>query len=156
MIDLATTHYRFLTRWQFPAPLERVWRELEAPEEWPTWWRGIEKVTLLKPGTGLGVGAIRRYTWKSRLPYRLSFTMETVRIDEFQLIEGRATGELQGRGCWTLSHADGVTHVEYLWEVATTKWWMKFLSPIARPVFAWNHDVIMEWGREGLSHRLAC
>lgn len=152
--SLTTSSYCFITRWQMPAPLERVWRELITPEEWPVWWRGVERVDLLRPGTGLGVGALRRYTWKSRLPYRLSFTMETVRIEEFQAIEGHATGELEGRGCWSLSQTNGTTDVEYVWEVATTKPWMNWLSPIARPLFAWNHDVVMEWGREGLLRRV--
>ncbi len=125
------------------------------PEEWPVWWPGVETVTLVKPGTGLGVGAVRHYTWKSRLPYRLSFAMETVRIEEHSLIEGRATGELEGRGCWMLHHAENVTRVEYLWEVATTKPWMRWLSPLARPVFAWNHDVVMAWGEAGLRTRIA-
>jgi uncharacterized protein YndB with AHSA1/START domain len=146
--------YRFVTRWTIPAPIDRVWRELMTPDEWPTWWRGVERVELLRPGTGLGVGALRRYTWKSRLPYRLSFTMETTRIDELRTIEGEATGELQGRGRWSLDFSDGQTRVEYVWEVETTKRWMRLLSPLARPLFAWNHDVVMEWGRVGLLRRL--
>ncbi len=152
---MGATNYRFTTRWRIPVPVERVWRELLTPEEWPVWWRGVERVELLRAGTGLGVGALRRYTWKSRLPYRLSFDMETVDIDEFRAIEGRATGELEGRGRWSLAPTDGATHVEYVWEVATTKWWMKALSPIARPVFAWNHDVVMDWGRQGLLRRVS-
>lgn len=148
------SEYRFVTRWTIPAPIDRVWRELMTPDEWPTWWRGVERVELLRPGTGLGVGALRRYTWKSRLPYRLSFTMETTRIDELRTIEGEATGELQGRGRWSLDFSDGQTRVEYVWEVETTKRWMRLLSPLARPLFAWNHDVVMEWGRVGLLRRL--
>jgi hypothetical protein len=31
---------------------------------------------------------------------------------------------------------------------------MNYLAPIARPVFKWNHDVVMAWGREGLEKRL--
>lgn len=147
-------NYRFVTRWDIPTTIDRVWRELMTPDEWPTWWRGVEKVELLRPGEGPGIGAVRRYTWKSRLPYRLSFTMETTRIEDQRLIEGRATGELEGRGCWSLASDNGVTHVEYVWEVATTKLWMRLLNPIARPLFAWNHDVVMNWGREGLLRRL--
>jgi uncharacterized protein YndB with AHSA1/START domain len=151
---LGATDYRFITRWQIPVSVEHVWRELLTPEEWPTWWRGVERVELLRPGVGLGVGALRRYTWKSRLPYRLSFDMETVDIDEFRAIEGRATGELEGRGRWSLTQVEAMTHVEYLWDVATTKPWMKLLSPLARPLFAWNHDVVMDWGRQGLLRRV--
>jgi hypothetical protein len=146
--------YRFITRWEIPAAIDRVWRELMTPEDWPVWWRGVERVELLRPGVGPGIGALRRYTWKSRLPYRLSFLMETTQIEDCRLIEGRATGELAGRGVWSLDHTNGVTQVEYLWEVTTTKPWMRWLSPVARPLFAWNHDVVMAWGREGLMNRL--
>jgi hypothetical protein len=31
---------------------------------------------------------------------------------------------------------------------------MNLLAPIARPLFAWNHDVIMRQGEEGLSRYL--
>jgi hypothetical protein len=37
---------------------------------------------LLKAGRDqLGEGAVRRYTWKSRLPYRLTFVMETTCVE---------------------------------------------------------------------------
>ena len=32
---------------------------------------------------------------------------------------------------------------------------MRALAPGARPIFEWNHDVIMRWGLEGLEDRLA-
>ena len=47
-----------------------------------------------------------------------------------------------------------MTAVVYDWQVATTKRWMNLLSPIARPVFEYNHDVVMRWGGEGLARRL--
>lgn len=149
------SRYAFVTEWLLPAGPDRVWGELMAPEEWPTWWRGVERVELLRNGDPLGVGAIRRYTWRSRLPYRLSFDMETTRVDPGQLLEGRATGELAGRGCWRLWGEDGATRVRYEWEVQVAKAWMRLLDPVARPLFAWNHDVVMEWGRQGLVRRLA-
>jgi hypothetical protein len=31
---------------------------------------------------------------------------------------------------------------------------MNLLAPIARPLFKWNHDVVMHWGGEGLARRL--
>jgi hypothetical protein len=150
-----SSRYEFTTRWEISAPQTRVWQELNAPEYWPQWWRGVERVELLKPGSDtLGQGAIRRYTWRSRLPYRLTFVMETTLVVPHTRIEGHATGELEGRGCWQLSHTDGTTHVQYDWHVVANKWWMRWLAPIARPLFEWNHDVVMEWGRIGLIRRL--
>ena len=108
----------------------------------------------MRKGDERGVGSIHRYTWKSKLPYRLSFDMETVRIEPPLLLEGVAIGELQGRGLWQLSTEGNETIVRYDWNVETTKRWMNFLAPIARPLFEWNHNVVMNWGAEGLKKRL--
>jgi hypothetical protein len=47
-----------------------------------------------------------------------------------------------------------VTAVLYEWHVETSKRWMKALAPVAKPVFAYNHNVVMSWGGEGLARRL--
>ena len=146
-----SSRYEFVTKWEIPAPQARVWDLLMAAEEWPRWWRGVERVELLKTGVDEhGLGAVRRYRWRSRLPYALTFVMETTLVQPRSRIEGRATGELEGFGCWQLDFADGVTRVRYDWQVVANKAWMRWLAPVARPVFEWNHDAIMEWGREGL------
>ena len=80
--------------------------------------------------------------------------METTLIHEFSRIEGVATGELVGSGCWHFSQSRGVTHVRYDWNVTANKWWMIWMAPIAKPIFEWNHDVAMDWGRQGLLKRL--
>jgi uncharacterized protein YndB with AHSA1/START domain len=146
--------YRFLTTWCLTAPIERVWDALYESERWPEWWRGVEKVELLEPGNGDRVGELSRYTWKSKLPYRLEFDMRTTRVEQPFLVEGTATGELAGEGRWRLFEARGQTAVTYEWNVHTTERWMNALSPIARPVFNWNHDYVMRSGGEGLARRL--
>ena len=147
--------YEFITIWQFEAPQDKVWDLVFHSEQWPQWWRGVEKVERLRDGDVNHVGAIHRYTWKSKLPYRLVFDMETIRVEPPATIEGRAIGELQGVGVWKLSNDGGRTTVRYDWKVKTTKPWMNLLAPIARPFFKWNHDVVMDWGREGLEKKLS-
>lgn len=147
--------YAFTTLWLIPAPVAPIWAAITAVERWPQWWCGVEAVVPLHRGDAQGVGAVYRYTWRSRLPYRLTFVMETTAVEPLRRIEGRAAGELQGFGCWTFAEADGMTTVRYDWNVATTKAWMNLLAPLARPLFAWNHDVVMAWGREGLLRLLA-
>jgi hypothetical protein len=80
--------------------------------------------------------------------------METTRVEPFSLIEGRAIGELLGVGRWQLSNDAATTTVRYDWKVETTKPWMNLIAPIARPIFSWNHNVVMGWGAEGLAKRL--
>jgi hypothetical protein len=146
--------YEFVTIWRVQAPLETVWNEIYHTEAWPTWWKGVESVEEIRKGDESGVGSVHRYTWKSKLPYRLSFEMETVRVEPPVLMEGIASGELAGRGLWQLSSAGSETIARYDWKVETTKRWMNLLAPVARPVFKWNHNVVMSWGAEGLAKRL--
>jgi len=146
--------YNFVTVWRVKAPIESVWNEIYHSGDWPTWWKGVESVVEVRKGDERGVGSIHRYIWKSKLPYRLSFDMETVRVEPPRLLEGIAVGELQGRGLWQLSTESSETIVRYDWNVVTTKRWMNLLSPIARPLFEWNHNVVMNWGAEGLQKRL--
>jgi uncharacterized protein YndB with AHSA1/START domain len=146
--------YNFVTIWRVKAPIERVWNEIYHSSEWPTWWKGVEGVAETRKGDEAGIGSVHRYTWKSKLPYRLNFDMQTIRIEPPLLLEGIATGELQGRGVWQLSTDDGETVVRYDWSIDTTKRWMNMLAPIARPLFEWNHNVVMSWGAKGLADRL--
>jgi len=146
--------YEFVTIWRVKAPIESVWNQIYHSLDWPTWWKGVEAVSEVQKGDESGVGSIHRYTWKSKLPYKLSFDMQTVRIQPPVLLEGIAMGELQGRGLWQLSAEGDETVVRYDWKVETTKQWMNLISPIARPLFKWNHNVVMSWGAKGLEKRL--
>jgi hypothetical protein len=146
--------YKFITIWRVEAPLEDVWNEIYHSLDWPKWWKGVENVVEVQKGDERGVGSIHRYTWKSKLPYKLSFDMKTIRIQPPVLLARIANGELQGRGLWRLSIEGSETVIRYDWNVETTKRWMNLLSPIARPLFEWNHNVVMSWGAEGLEQRL--
>jgi hypothetical protein len=148
------TKYSFATDWSFAAPVERVWDAITHPLEWPDWWPGVEKVDEVEPGGEDGLGGVHRSTWRSALPYRLTFDSRVARVERFGIYEVEAIGQLQGHGLWTFSSAGAVTRVRYDWNVIATKWWMRFLTPVARPLFRWNHDVIMRWGQEGLAARL--
>ncbi|MEG1251396.1 MAG: polyketide cyclase, partial [Citrobacter sp.] len=65
--------YQFSTVWRVEASLQEVWEVFSHPDQWPEWWVSLERVTEIKKGDGLGIGALHRYTWKGALPYRLTF-----------------------------------------------------------------------------------
>lgn len=151
------TNYEFITVWRVAAPVEKVWEVIKDSERWDQWWKGVLRVEQLRAGDAAGVGKIVRSRWKSALPYTLEFDSEVVRIEPLRLIESRAFGELEGTGIWTLTAEDeNTTRVRYDWRVHTTKAWMNWFAPIAKPFFRWNHDVIMNWGGEGLARKLNC
>ena len=143
-------HYRFLTAWLLEAERRAVWWTLRDAERWPEWWRGVQRVTELEPD--------RRYriAWRSRVPYELEFDFAVLELDEPLSMRGEATGQLEGTGHWRLFEQNGVTAVTYEWDVRATKRWMRAIGPVARPVFEYNHDVVMRWGGEGLARRLGC
>ena len=146
--------YAFVTRWRIGAPIERVFARIEDAAGWPSWWRGVRDVRVIEPGGEDGIGRVVRTTWRSRLPYDLTFNARMVRHDPPRALEVRAFGELEGAGRWELSPDGDATAVTYHWTVATNKWWMRLLAPVARPLFRWNHDAIMRWGGQGLASTL--
>lgn len=127
---------------------------LQDPLAWPGWWRGVERVSELDGGDADRVGSVYRIAWRSRIPYELEFDFKVRKVDPPCCMEGDAAGDLAGHGRWLLFERDGVTAVLYEWHVETSKRWMNALGPVARPVFDYNHNVVMRWGGEGLARRL--
>jgi uncharacterized protein YndB with AHSA1/START domain len=148
--------YRFLTTWLLESPRQPVWDLIFDQDRWPEWWRGVEAVEVLEPGEPSGIGKLTRLTWRSRLPYDLTFEARTRAVEEPHLIEADASGELVGEGRWRLFEQGGVTAVLYEWNVGTSKRWMNALAPLLRPAFEWNHDWVMGNGGEGIAARLGC
>jgi uncharacterized membrane protein len=145
--------YEFLTTWCIDAPIERVFDVLNDSAGYPRWWKGVKSVEVRDAGDEQGVGELDYFVWRSVLPYSLGFDLRVTRVEPPYLIEGQATGELEGTGTWRLYEGQG-TAIIYDWRVRTTKWWMNVFGPIARPAFSWNHDIVMRQGGEGLAEEL--
>jgi hypothetical protein len=153
MVD-AAAQYHVTTRWSVRAPVGAVWTELTRPEAWPDWWKGVLAVDLLEAGDSNGLGAYRRMTCRAALPGRISFNMRTVRLEPRTVIEVMADGELSGPSRWQLTRTGNGTDVRYDWIVTVTKQRAPALALFAKPLFEWNHGVIMNWGRKGLERRV--
>jgi hypothetical protein len=141
--------YHFVTDAWIGTSRERAWDLMEDPRTWPSWWTWLRSVELLRSGDDGRVGDRHRWRFRTALPYTVTVTTEVVRSRRPALAELRASGDLAGTGLWQL-HDDGDgMHVRWTWVVDTTKRWMDVASPVGRPVFAWNHDVLMRaWARE--------
>jgi len=146
--------FALITKWHVEAPQAAVWEAIYDTDRWPEWWPYVMSVEELGPGDAQGVGVLRRLTWKTRLPYTLSFLVRSTRVERPHALEGKASGELEGMGLWRLSSEGAVTVVQYDWTVDVTKPWMVWLAPLAKPLFKWNHDAVMRAGGEGLAKRL--
>lgn len=145
------SRYHFITDLRLSVDTQRVWEVVSDPEPWPAWWRWLKRVDLLERGDESGVGARLRYEFGTALPYTISFDTEVVRIVRPRLIESRASGDLEGWGVFQLAADDGGSRLTYNWLVETTKRWMNMLTLIGRPVFSWNHDVLMRDFARGIA-----
>jgi uncharacterized membrane protein len=147
------SHYGFLSTWCVDAPIDDVWRVISDSAGYPSWWTAVTSVERVEPGDDHGVGRVDRFAWRGQLPYTLHFDMRVTRVDPGSLIEGHATGDLEGVGVWRLFAGPG-TAVVYDWRVHTTPTWMNLVGPLARPVFTWNHNLVMRQGARGLAGAL--
>lgn len=148
-----TTHYRLISRWRTFAPIEPVWELILHSEDWPRWWNGVKSVREIDPGRG-GIGNVRRYVWRSAVGYKLCFDVEVTRVEPLQLLEGAAHGEVSGWGRWHFRSLTTATEIVYEWDVQVQDRGLRWLSPIGRPLFEWNHHRLMRAGAEGLAREL--
>jgi hypothetical protein len=146
--------YRFVTVWRIEAPIEAVCEAISHSLNWPQWWRNVESVEELMPGDARGIGSVRRYTWRGRLPYRLTFDICVIHAEPLTAVAGVASGDVEGQGRWSFTTDGVVTSVRFDWQIRTTPIWMNLLALFARPLVKWNHDGIMRHGGEALARRL--
>lgn len=146
--------YRFVTVWRIEAPIEAVCDAISHSLSWPRWWRNVERVDELDPGDARGIGSVRRYTWRGRLPYRLTFDVRVTHAELLRTVEGAISGDVEGHGRWSFASDGGATVVRFEWQVRAARGWMKLFEPVARPLFRWNHDSVMRSGGEALARLL--
>jgi hypothetical protein len=121
--------YRFVTVWWLNAPIDEVYAAIDDIEAWPAWWPHVRSVERLDGGDAQGIGAIYRMTFVGRLPYRLRFDLRVMERVRPTTLTGRASGELEGTGAWTLQEGSGLTAVRYVWAIRTRPAWMNLIAP---------------------------
>jgi carbon monoxide dehydrogenase subunit G len=141
----------FFDEWRLAAPPEAVWPVLTDLGTWPQWWPSVRRVTRVADDNG---STHWEFHFRTRLPYDMAFTAEVQRDD--MALTGRATviGRLAGEAAWHAEPVDGGTLVRFDWEVRPQPAWMRAVSPLARPVFSWNHRSLMAEAAFGLARRL--
>jgi uncharacterized protein YndB with AHSA1/START domain len=149
---MASNSYRFEDHWQVPFPIERVWDVLARPEEYPLWWRGVYLSATRLDDEGKRVAVVAR----GRLPYKLRFTIESVHQEKPRLIAFRATGDfVTDLSRWLLEPRAGGTAVTLEWNPRVEKPLVKFLSPLLKPIFYWNHEWTMRRGERQIAEYLS-
>jgi uncharacterized protein YndB with AHSA1/START domain len=146
--------FELITDWHIGADIYAVWQALNHPDYWPRWWPYVRAVEKLRSGDAEGVGSLYNIEWTSKLPYDITFEVETVEVVRNERIRALARGQLNGQGLWELSPDESSTRVRYTWRVNLVQPWMRRMRFIAAPVFRWNHNGVMRAGAVGLARHL--
>jgi Polyketide cyclase / dehydrase and lipid transport len=149
--------FRFEESWNIPgASVAGVYAVLSDGELLPLWWKGVylEAQRLGPPGPPK-VGDRLRARARGALPYELNFILEATALEPGRRVEVKTIGDFEG--LWSADitpEPDGV-HVAIVWQVTVLRPILKFLAPVLRPAFAWNHRWTTPRGEKGLREYLA-
>lgn len=144
--------YHFIEHWTIPdhAPTD-VWAAVVDPRRVLVWWKDVyRKIEAIDDCLDARVGGRVRVEARGLLPYSLHFVLEATRLEHGRLIETTATGDLEGRWRATFKPLGRGTRVDIDWRVKANKPIVRLLSPLLRPLFAWNHRWTTRRGEIGL------
>lgn len=146
--------YSFVDEWDVPGAIEDVYALLSCPREYPRWWGAAFLEGEGDPGPA-APGKRTRLVTRGRLPYRLRWELVCLEADEPTRLVSQISGDFEGQGIWTLTPVEGGTRAVLEWQVDVHKPLVRHLTPLMRPLFAWNHRWAMDRGRESILAELA-
>lgn len=154
---MASNVFRFDEVWTIPdASPEEVWDVLSDAALLPQWWGDVYKeVTPLNDLGKAKVGARSKARARGALPYELNFIVEAAELEPGCKIVVKTFGDFDGIWTADLFPEKGGTRVQLTWQVIVERPILKFLSPLLRPAFAWNHRWTTPRGEAGLRRYLA-
>lgn len=142
------SEYVFIDEWDVHAPIEAVFDALADARTYPKWWTPVY-LDVQSDGPP-AIGRVSTELFKGRLPYRLRMTSEIVRLDPPREFEINASGDLSGRGIWTLTPRTDAVHVRFDWRVNADRMLLRVLTPVLRPIFRANHNYAISRAKMGL------
>lgn len=152
MMTSRLNRYQFTDDWYVAAEPDVTRELLRRVEDWPTWWPSSLSVVPVRPLVP-GATEASRYTFQTRLPYRMVFQADVVH-DSPSAVETVVVGRVHGVGGWHVTPTTGGSRVHFDWSVDLQVLWMRALSLLARPVFVWNHQALMAEGAGAFADRL--
>jgi uncharacterized protein YndB with AHSA1/START domain len=142
------SEYVFIDEWDVDAPQQQVFTALADASTYPEWWTPVYiEVEADGPPEQ---GCVSHHHFKGRLPYALRTRSEIVRYEPPSEFEVAVVGDLTGKGVWTLTPRNGGVHVHFDWRVIADRPLLRYLTPVLRPLFRWNHNWSVKRAIEGL------
>lgn len=143
--------YHFSTTIELTASRERVWEAMTDVAGWPTWWHWVRAVQVHDLGDQQGEQASFEVTTGSPLGYTLRYVVRVLEVQPPARAVLAARGDLEGEGECVLERLGGATVVHFTWVVRTARPWMRWLAPVAGPLFRRGHARLMADFAAGLA-----
>ena len=148
---LKPVEFCIISHWRIEATIQEVADALSEPELFPDWWGDVYlSVKTLAEGSDQGIGQTVAIHSKGWLPYRLNWQGTLVESHMPQSWAIEATGDLVGRGVWTLVQDGSIADVTYDWRVKSDRLLFRVLAPLLRRLMVSNHEWAMAKGEAGL------
>lgn len=142
--------YRFADDWWLPGTPDRVAEILVDLEHYPSWWPQVVAVASLGPNDA-------RLLIRSVLPYTLDICLHAVHREP-PVLEVEVYGDLDGTVRFLLEPETGPsgragTRLR-LEQRVEARGLLAIVTPVARPLLAWNHHRMMTAGMGRLAASL--
>jgi hypothetical protein len=148
---LPLNEYRLITHWRVQASIEECFDIIAEVRERPRWWPSAYLDILeIQPGDERGVDKVVRATTKGRLPYILRWHFSVTEANRPDRIRIRAWGDFEGDGVWTFLQDGPTALITFEWRIKLNKAFLRWLSPLIRPIVELNHRWAMARGEESL------
>lgn len=153
---MSVQEYVFHEQWFIPASAAEVYGVLCDASLLPQWWNGVYlSLTPLGEYPGPMIGNRYQAVARGFLPYKLRFVLETTILDPNRQVGVRIDGDLIGTWTATLGDEEQGTRVKLEQHCRSGKRLIRWFSPLAKPLFAWNHRWTTPRGEAGLTRYLA-
>lgn len=153
---MAKNDYHFITHWRVQGTIEEVADILGNATDLVRWWPSVYlDVQEVEPGDETGIGKVISLYTKGWLPYTLRWQSRVTESNYPHSFALEASGDLVGRGIWTLEQEGEWTKITYDWKIRADKPLLSRLSFLLKPIFAANHHWAMAKGEESLKLELA-
>jgi hypothetical protein len=153
----AVAEYRFEDRWRVRGTLAEVLEVMGDATDLPRWWSSVyleaRELDAGDPARG-GVGKRVALRARGRLPYSLRFELAVTESRHPYGISFTTSGDFDGEGHWHLRDEGDAVDLRFIWKVRVEKPVVRVLSPLLRPIFAWNHRWTMREGEASLNREL--
>lgn len=154
---MASNVFRFDEHWNISgATCAEVYAVLADGELLPLWWKGVYlEVHRLGPPGPPKVGERLRARARGFLPYELNFILEAAALEPDRFVQVKTIGDFVGLWSAELSQCQDGVQVAIVWQVTVLRPVLKFMAPVLRPAFAWNHRWTTPRGEKGLQEYLS-